>query len=117
MSSRKVTIKRVGGYDPRLGSSHPSNRDKTLEGRPTVNQALRPMSEAPTTGPVVEILVATSNRAGCNGWLIAHNACGGGEEQPRFRGWFFWTGVDFQQIDESTLLGWLPLPTLARAPR
>lgn len=73
---------------------------------------LRPMKEAPTTGPVQEILVATTDRAGCKGWLIAHYAYGGGEEQPRFRGWFYWTGYDFQQIDEATLLGWLPLPAL-----
>lgn len=73
---------------------------------------LRPMSAAPTTGPVVEILVATTDRAGCNGWLIVHYANGGGEEQPRFRGWFFWTGYDFQEADASKFLGWLPLPKL-----
>ena len=73
------------------------------------------MSEAPTTGPIVEILVATTDRAGCNGWLIAHYADGGGEEQPRFRGWFYWTGYDFDQIDSSKLIGWLPLPVLDRA--
>jgi len=73
---------------------------------------LRPMAEAPTTGPVVEVLVATTDRAGCKGWLIAHYADGGGEDQPRFRGWFFWTGFDFRQIESGTLLGWLPLPML-----
>lgn len=73
--------------------------------------SLRPMSEAPTTGPIVEILAATSDRAGCKGWLIVHYADGGGEEQPRFRGWFFWTGYSFDQIDETKLLGWLPLPS------
>lgn len=72
---------------------------------------LRPMSEASTTGRVVEILVAT-DRAGCKGWLIAHYAHGGGEDQPRFRGWFFWTGFDFRQIESEALLGWIPLPTL-----
>lgn len=79
--------------------------------------ALRPMSSAPTTGPVVDVLVATTNRAGCNGWLIAHYADGGGEDQPRFRGWFFWTGYEFQQIDSATLLGWLPLPVAPRTAR
>lgn len=78
-------------------------------------RALRPMSEAPMTGMPREILVATTNRAGCNGWLIAHYADGGGEEQPRFRGWFFWSGHAFLQIDEKTLLGWLPLPKAKRA--
>jgi len=80
----------------------------------TVGNQLRPMSEAPTTGPIVEILVATTDRAGCNGWLIAHYAEGGGEEQPRFQGWFYWTGHGFDQIDDSKLMGWLPLPALDR---
>jgi hypothetical protein len=73
---------------------------------------LRPMSEAPTAA--IEVLVATTDRAGCRGWLIAHHADGGGEDQPRFRGWFFWTGHDFHQIESGTLLGWLPLPALDR---
>ena len=89
------------------------------EVRATVGAPLRPMSEAPTTGPIVEILVATTDRAGCNGWLIAHYADGGGEEQPRFWGWFYWAGYGFNQIDSSKLVGWLPLPVLDRtaAPR
>jgi hypothetical protein len=74
--------------------------------------AMRPMSEAPITGPVKEILVATTDRAGCKGWLIAHYADGGGEDQPRFRGWFFWTGHDFRQIETGRLLGWMPLPEI-----
>lgn len=78
----------------------------------TPDRALRPMSEAPTTGPVKEILAATSNRAGCQGWLIVHYADGGGEEQPRFRGWFFWTGHGFDQVPTESLLGWIPLPDL-----
>lgn len=87
-------------------------RHLTEQGDPMPIANLRPMSEAPTSGPVVEILVATTDRAGCNGWLIAHYANGGGEEQPRFRGWFFWTGYEFQQIKTEKLLGWLPLPSL-----
>ena len=79
--------------------------------------SLRPMNEAPTTGPVVEILAATNDRAGCRGWLIVHYADGSGEEQPRFRGWFFWTGYDFREIEGDKLLGWLPLPTLALSGR
>lgn len=79
---------------------------------PDPGATLRPMSEAPKTGPIVEILVATTDRAGCKGWLIAHYAYGGGEDQPPFRGWFFWTGHDFCELDERKLLGWLPLPTL-----
>lgn len=75
----------------------------------TEKPTLRPMSDAPTTG---EILAATTNRAGCKGWLIIHYADGGGEEQPRFRGWFFWTGYGFDQVNEESLLGWLPLPSL-----
>jgi len=78
----------------------------------TPDRALRPMSEAPTTGPVKEILVATSNRAGCKGWLIAHYADGGGEEQPPFRGWFYWTGYGFDQVPTESLIGWIPLPDL-----
>lgn len=75
---------------------------------------LRKMSDAPTTSPngPVEILVATTDRAGCNGWLIVHHADGGGEEQPRFRGWFYWTGFDFREVDSSKLIGWLPLPSI-----
>lgn len=73
---------------------------------------LRPMTEAPTTGPIVEILAATTNRAGCKGWLIVHYADGGGEEQPRFRGWFYWTGYGFDEVPEASLIGWLPLPDL-----
>ncbi len=78
----------------------------------TASTQLRPMSAAPITGPVAEILVATTDRAGCNGWLIVHYAGGGGEDQPRFRGWFFWTGFDFREIDGKSLLGWLPLPVM-----
>jgi hypothetical protein len=72
--------------------------------------ALRPMSEAPTTGPVVEVLAATSDRAGCKGWMIVHYAVGGGEDQPPFRGWFYWNGYSFCQVEASKLLGWIPLP-------
>lgn len=74
---------------------------------------LLPMSEAPTTGPVQEILVATTNRAGCKGWLIAHYADSDGDGmQPPFQGWFFWTGHCFEEIRKGELLGWLPLPDL-----
>ena len=66
------------------------------------------MAEAPKDA--TEILVYTKDRAGCNGWLIVHYAQGGGEEQPPFIGWFFWTGYHFQQINSSAFLGWLPLP-------
>lgn len=76
-----------------------------------MNEKLRPMSEAPKTG---EILLATTSRAGCRGWLIAHYADGGGEDQPRFRGWFFWGGYSFIEVEHGTLLGWLPLPELKR---
>lgn len=81
----------------------------------TPERALRPMSEAPTTGPVKDILVATTNRAGCKGWLIAHYADGGGEEQPRFQGWFYWTGHGFDQVPTDSLIGWVPLPDLPMA--
>ncbi len=77
--------------------------------------ALRPISTAPKTGAVVEILAATNDRAGCGGWLIVHYADGGGEDQPRFRGWFYWTGHCFSQIDESKLIGWVPLPSIPQA--
>lgn len=40
-----------------------------------------------------DILCATTD-CGCKGWIIVHWADGGGEEQPRFRGW------------------WIPLPEL-----
>lgn len=77
---------------------------------------LRPMSQAPKTGPVVEILAAV-RRAGCRGWLIVHHADGGGEEQPRFRGWFYWTGYGFNQLDDADLIGWLPMPRVPGAIR
>lgn len=77
------------------------------------DRALRPMNEAPITGPVKEILAATRDRAGCKGWLIVHYADGGGEEQPRFQGWFYWTGHGFDQVPTESLIGWLPLPDLS----
>jgi hypothetical protein len=61
-----------------------------------------------------EILVFTKNRAGCRGWLIVHHAEGGGEEQPRFRGWFFWTGYDFKEAVAEQFVGWIPLPEVPR---
>lgn len=31
--TRKIVLRRSGGYDPKLGPKHPSNRDPTLEPR------------------------------------------------------------------------------------
>lgn len=92
---------------PQLELEHARQREALYQRGVT---ALRPMSEAPTTGPVVEILAVTTDRAGCAGWLIVHYAIGGGEDQPPFRGWFYWTGHCFAQVEESKLVGWIPLP-------
>jgi hypothetical protein len=67
---------------------------------------LRPIGKAPMTGPVVEILVATTDR----GWMIAHSAYS--NDPPRFLGWFFWDGAAFQLIETPTIRGWLPLPVI-----
>lgn len=75
-----------------------------------VRGSLRPMSEAPRDG---EILVHTRDRAGCKGWLIVHWADGGGEEQPHFRGWFFWTGFDFREANADAFNGWVSLPEVS----
>ncbi|WP_018184673.1 hypothetical protein [Kaistia granuli] len=72
---------------------------------------LRPMSEARKHGK--EVVVATSNRAGLNGYLIAHWASDmSGSEQPPFEGWFYWTGHGFREIPEADLLGWCELPRI-----
>lgn len=44
-----------------------------------------PMSNAPTTGPILEVRGRSAN-----GKVLEpmHYADGGGEEQPRFKGWF-----------------------------
>ena len=80
----------------------------------TSRLSLRPMSEYPTTGPVLEVLAFFAegdSRHFYNAkWLIVHFAEGGGEEQPRFRGWFFWSGYGYSQVDAKQLRGWIPLP-------
>jgi len=76
--------------------------------------ALRPMSEAPMSGPMMDILVAMVDRHGNRRWTISHYAFGGGEDQPPFRGWFFWTGHGYAQLDAHGMLGWLPLPQVPR---
>lgn len=70
---------------------------------------LRPMSEAPTTGPVVEILALTTDNHDNRRWLVVHYAHGGGEDQPPFRGWFYWTGHRYSEIHPRLMLGWLPI--------
>ena len=79
---------------------------------PSAEFQLRPMSEAPIAGPVLDILVVMTDRAGCRRWLVVHYAHGGGEDQPRFRGWFYRAGDGFEQISVDKLVGWLPLPEL-----
>lgn len=74
---------------------------------------LRPMSEAPKTGPVVEIAVAYLDRYGNKRWAVVHWAMGGGDDQPRFGpAWFMWNGWSNSEIDLSKSLGWIPLPDL-----
>lgn len=66
----------------------------------------RPLKDAPKDREIVVWV----QRAGTEGWLVAHYAIGGGEEQPPFRGWFFWTGYDFSQLDETKVISWALLP-------
>lgn len=71
---------------------------------------LRPMAEAPQER---EIIVATTNRANCRGYLIAHWACDkSGEHQPPFEGWYYWTGHGFSEVLKGDLMGWCDLPPL-----
>jgi hypothetical protein len=70
---------------------------------------LRPIKDAPKTATWV--LAWTTDRYGNKQWLPVHWAQGGGEEQPPFRGWFYRFADGHSQIEESRLLGWVPLPT------
>jgi hypothetical protein len=38
--------------------------------------------------------------------VVAHYACGGGEDQPRFEGVFTWRGTYYAPVDA---VGWCPL--------
>ena len=80
----------------------------SLQNMQTTQEGRRPIESAPRNGS--EFIALTSNRAGCEGALIIHWADGGGEDQPPFKGWFFWTGYDFREITTGDLLGWPPLP-------
>lgn len=70
---------------------------------------IRPMAEAPKTAKW--ILLKMPRRRGYPNfyWVVAHWADGGGEEQPRFRGWFYDTGFDYRGLTEEPI-GWVELP-------
>lgn len=53
---------------------------------------LRPMSDAPLTASWVALWYR--DKHGNVYPIAAHWADGGGEDQPRFRGWFKWSGYD-----------------------
>lgn len=68
----------------------------------------QPIGTAPKNA--IEIILLIPRRG--KGWptmraVIGHWADGGGEEQPRFRGWFYDTGYDYAQLEDPT--HWLPL--------
>lgn len=64
------------------------------------------MDTAPKDG--TEIIVF-AGRAGTKGALIAHWAQNlSGEEQPAYRGWFYWTGHDFTEVCDP--VAWMPTP-------
>lgn len=66
----------------------------------------RTMDTAPKDG--TEIIVF-SPRAGTKGKLIAHWAQDlSGEEQPPFRGWYYWSGHGFNEVCDP--VSWMPLP-------
>lgn len=77
-----------------------------------VTTALRPMNEAPQDA--TSFLAWATDRYGNRRWLVVHWADGGGEEQPRFRGWFHWTGHGHTEIEPKYLLGWTTLPEAPR---
>jgi len=105
-------------FGPAIAETEAIVRDRAAYTRmaapPTYADAeakLRPMSEAPQRGR--EIIVATTSRAGCEGYLIAHWASDrSGSEQPPFEGWFYWTGYGFSEIPPGELLGWYELPPI-----
>lgn len=68
---------------------------------------LQPMSAAPKDA--TEILAATRDRHGNRRWVVIHWAQGGGEEQPRFVGWFYWCGDGYAEV-RVEMVGWIHLP-------
>ena len=68
---------------------------------------LHPMSAAPKNA--TWILAWTKDRYGNRRWLCVHWAQGGGEEQPPFRGWFYWCGDGHAEVSVE-MLGWVDLP-------
>lgn len=70
----------------------------------------QPIETAPKTA--VEIILFVPKK----GWpseyrVIGHWADGGGDEQPRFKGWFRDTGCGFSEIGGEPT-HWAPLPKL-----
>ena len=73
---------------------------------------LRPMSDAPTSKSVWVALwyQAKPEFDGNIFPVAAHYACGGGEDQPRFNGWFRWSGGSggFYEAPADPI-GWTPI--------
>jgi hypothetical protein len=90
-----------------IGHDGPCSSD----GRPTRTK-VRPLDEAPKDATY--ILALATDRYSNRRWLVVHWAQGGGEEQPPFRGWFYWCGDGNAEIDPKYILGWMPLPEVPR---
>lgn len=69
---------------------------------------LRPIKDVPRTAEWV--LGLSRDKHGNLSWLPVHWACGGGEDQPPFRGIFARGGGGFYQISEESLLGFILVP-------
>lgn len=68
----------------------------------------QPIETAPRTAKEILLLIPRGGK----GWptmraVVGHYADGGGDEQPRFRGWFYDTGYGYNELDEPT--HWAPL--------
>lgn len=69
---------------------------------------LLPMTEAPKNA--TSFLAWTKDQYGNHRWLVVHWAQGGGDDQPPFRGWFYWSGGGHSEIQPTNLLGWVAVP-------
>lgn len=72
-----------------------------------------PMRDAPQNAE--EVIVLTK-KGGSHRPVICHWAQDlSGEEQPAYRGWFYWTGYQFAEVS-GEMVGWLPLEFMLPIP-
>lgn len=78
------------------------------------NATWRSMNTAPKNATWVLLRVPCARKGlPATMTIVGHWADGGGDEQPRFRGWFQDTGYGFAEITPEPT-GWMPLPKGAR---